>query len=158
MNHYVALRNGAGFHIFREFCGSCVLSERVIVMRKSKLMNTRTLSQFCGVLIGCLVFKVGEQAAGRGGATLGWPGGLLQDWHHRDQGMGAWNRPTVCLSRSSAEEKEQVTVLDMLLFASVFFTLSYFTVLSSPHFLSTFGSAFYRYHITDRYRTRWMHL
>lgn len=55
------LRNGAGFHIFKEFCRSCVLSERVAVMWKLKLMNTRTLSQFCGALIGCLILKLESQ-------------------------------------------------------------------------------------------------
>lgn len=59
-----------------------------------------------------LDFKVGEPAAGRGGATLTWPGGLLQDFRHRDQEAGAWSRPTVCLSRSSTEQKEQVRDLD----------------------------------------------
>ncbi len=61
MSHYVALSNEAGFHIFIEFGVFYVLSEWVIVMRTSKLMKTRTLSQFCGALIGCLILKLESQ-------------------------------------------------------------------------------------------------
>lgn len=83
-------------------------SPNELLMRMSKLVKTRTLSPVLWCFDWLLDFKVREPAAGRGGATLPWPGGPLQDWRRRDQGMGAWSRPTVCLSRSSAEQKEQV--------------------------------------------------
>lgn len=70
-----------------------------------------------------LDFKVGEPAAGTGGATWTRPGGLLQDWSHRDQGAGAWSRPTVCLSHSSTEQKERVTALDTYAFYAWSFSL-----------------------------------
>lgn len=81
-----------------------------------------------------LDFKVGEPAAGRGGATLPWPGGLLQDWRHRGQGTGAWNPPTVCLSHSSTEHKEHVRALDT--WYAVVFTL--FHILLFYHLIISF--------------------
>lgn len=119
---------------------SCVLS-KVFLMRLANVKthdhthsHTHTVPVH-GVLFGSLFFKVEEPATGRGGATLTWPGGLLQDCCHRDQGRGVWSHPTVCLSRSSKGQKEQISLdarlllsflhvlMFYLFFASVFFTL-----------------------------------
>lgn len=126
--------------IYLEFGGFCVLSEQVIVMRKSKLMNTRTLSQFCGALIGCLILKLeSQQQEG-------------EEPHYHGQ-VGCCRTGVIEIrGRERGVDPQSVSLVHLQNKKSKW-DLFYHLII-----LSMFGSVFYRYHITDRYSTRWIHL